>query len=200
MSVSTPYNADEKELLLRLQEGDHEAFGKLYNFYCDRIYGRLARLSGSESMAAELLQETFVILWEKRYTINPELSFKSWLYRVAENNVYQYYRKLARDAKMQQHVMAHFSELYSHSEEDLILKESRQILQEAISKLPEQRRRVFQLCKIEGRSYNEAARILGISPSTVSNHLVKANAIVKTYIFKSQQTATIILAAFFLNR
>lgn len=200
MPVSTPYNADEKELLLRLQEGDHEAFGKLYNFYSDRIYGRLVRLSGSESMAAELLQQTFVILWEKRYTINPELSFKSWLYRVAENNVYQYYRKLARDAKMQQHVMAHFSELYSHSEEDLILKESRQILQEAISKLPEQRRRVFQLCKIEGRSYNEAARILGISPSTVSNHLVKANAIVKTYIFKSQQTATIILAAFFLNQ
>lgn len=200
MTAVIPHNAGEKDLLLRLRNGDHEAFEQLYNTYSNRIFSRLIRLAGSEGMAAELLQETFVILWEKRHTINPDLPFKSWLYRVAENNVYQYYRRLARDAKMQQEVMAHFSELYSHSEEDLILKENRQILQEAISQLPEQRRKVFQLCKIEGRSYDEAARILGISPSTVSNHLVKANTLVKAYIFKSRQIATIVITAFFLSR
>lgn len=197
----TPINhTHEKNLLLRLQGGDHKAFDQLYSTYSERIYGRLLRLTACEEIASDILQETFIIVWEKRETVNPDLSFRSWLYRIAENGVYQYYRRVARDTKMQEHIIKHFSELYWHTEEDVICKENKQMLNDIIAQLPEQRRKIFQLCKIDGHSYEEAAKILGISPSTVSNQLVKANTFVKQQVFKNQELTTVILTAFFMSR
>lgn len=199
MTLAT-MNSNEQHLIRLLQQGDHVAFDTLYNTYSGRIYGRILRLTAIESVASDILQETFVTVWEKRQSINVELSFRSWLYRIAENAVYQYYRRLARDSRFQERVLNHFTEMYWHTEEDLIFKESKKILHDAIAKLPEQRRKVFQLCKIEGYSYREAAEILGVSPSTVSNQLVKANAFVKEYIFKSQEMTLVILTAFLMSR
>lgn len=196
----TTYDINEKDLLRQLQQGDHAAFDSLYQTYSERIYGRLLRLTVSEEVASDILQETFIIVWEKRETVNPDLSFRSWIYRIAENGVYQYYRRVARDTKMQEHIINHFSELYWHTEEDLIRKENKQMLNDVIAQLPEQRRKIFQLCKIDGHSYEEAAQILGISPSTVSNQLVKANTFVKQQVFKNQELTTVILTAFFMSR
>src|SRR5690606_5746448 len=99
------------------------AFEEVYKFYSPRIYKRLLRLTAIEDIATELLQETFITLWEKRESINPDLVFKAWLYKVAENGVYQYYRRVARDQTLQQHILTSFTESYSHTEENLILKE-----------------------------------------------------------------------------
>jgi|SRR5690554_3520830 len=193
--MNSTHILDEKELLVKLRDGDARAFDKLYGFYSPRIYKRLLRLTAIEDIATELLQETFITLWEKRESINPDLVFKAWLYKVAENGVYQYYRRVARDQTLQQYILANFTESYSHSEENLILKEQKELLSNAINQLPEQRKKVFVLCKVEGRSYEEVANILGISPSTVSNHLVKANAFVRAYLFRSQHSMLLILAA-----
>ena len=185
----------EKELLIRLQSGDRKAFEQLYGIYSVRIYGRLLKLTQSAQLADELLQDTFVILWEKRYQINTELSCKAWLYRVAENEVYQLYRKIARDKKLQDHIVANFTEAYSHIEEDYFLGESRTLLEKAIGQLSPQRREVFTLCKLEGKSYEEAASILGISPNTVSSHLVKATGNIRDYLFRSKESVALIITA-----
>jgi len=183
----------EKELLIKLKSGDRKAFEQLYTIYSNRIYGRLLKLTQSEHLADELLQDTFIILWEKKHQINTELSCKAWLYKVAENGLFQFYRKLARDKKLQEHIAANFTEAYSHTEEDIYLKESKDLLHKAIDQLSPQRREVFTLCKIEGRSYEEAAAILGISPNTVSAHMVKATSAVRTYLFRSREGAALLL-------
>jgi RNA polymerase sigma-70 factor (ECF subfamily) len=56
----------------------------------------------------------------------------------------------------------------------LLTKENEQILQEAINLLPPKRRLVFQLIKIEERSYDEVSTLLNISESTINDHIVKA--------------------------
>ena len=186
---------DEKELLHQLKAGDQKAFGVLYQQYSNRIYSHLLRLTQAEHLADELLQDTFVILWEKRHTINPDLSIKSWLYKVAANEVSQFYRKLARDKKLQEYVILSFTEAYSHTEEDIYAKESKALLNNAIAQLSPQRQQAFTLCKIEGRSYEETAKIMGIAPSTVSNHLVKASDSIRQYIFRSKGNAAILIIA-----
>ena len=192
----TAHNSlDEKELLIKLQSGDRVSFERLYNTYSDRIYSKLLKLTKAEDIADELLQDTFVKLWDKRHLINPDLYFKAWLYKVAENELYQFYRKVARDKKLQAHIIDTFTEAYSHTEEDIYLKESRELLNRAIDQLSPQRKEVFNLCKIEGKSYDEAASLLGISPSTVSNHLVKANTSIRKYLFHSKESIALLLAA-----
>jgi RNA polymerase sigma-70 factor (ECF subfamily) len=175
----------DRELTALLKDGDHGAFSALYGLYSERIYGRLLSLLKDQDMADELIQDLFLKVWEKRDGLNPEQSFKSYLYKVAENLVYDHFRKLARDKKLQERFRAITTELYSHTEEDLLNKENRMIIDKAVAMLPPQRKAVFTLCKLEGKSYEETGEILGISASTVSNHLVKATKLVREQILKS---------------
>lgn len=183
MAADSAYS--DRELTALLKDGDHGAFSALYGLYSERIYGRLLSLLKDQDMADELIQDLFLKVWEKRDGLNPEQSFKSYLYKVAENLVYDHFRKLARDKKLQERFRAITTELYSHTEEDLLNKENRTIIDRAVAMLPPQRKAVFTLCKLEGKSYEETGEILGISASTVSNHLVKATKLVREQILKS---------------
>ena len=146
----------------------------MYQLYSGRLFGYLIKLVKSEVFAQELLQDTFIKLWNKRENINPEKSFRSYLFRIAENNVYDFFRKAARDKKLQEAIIKNACENYRHVEENLLTKENEQILQDAINLLPPKRRQIFQLIKIEERSYDEVSALLNISVSTINDHIVKA--------------------------
>ncbi|KAA0993446.1 RNA polymerase sigma factor [Dyadobacter aurulentus] len=190
-------NTQEKLLIERLREGDHLAFRNIYDKYADALLKRLLRLTKAGPVAEDLLQETFVKLWEKRQTIDPELSIKPWLYKVAENLVFQFYRELARDKRLQQQVSDwYMKEELVAFEEAIFSREKQNLVQKAIQQLPPKRRQVFNLCKLQGQSYEEAAIILGISPSTVSNHLIKANASVRLYLSQHKDSIFSLLSIF----
>ncbi len=171
MYVST---VNENDLVTRLNDSDEEAFGQLYRLYSGRLFGYLVKLIKSEVFAQELLQDTFVKLWNSRQNINPEKSFRSYLFRIAENNVYDFFRKAAREKKLREAIIKSACEHYEHVEENLLTKENEQILQDAINLLPPKRRQIFQMIKIEERSYDEVSTLLNISVSTINDHIVKA--------------------------
>jgi RNA polymerase sigma-70 factor (ECF subfamily) len=165
---------NEKDLITRLNESDRDAFAQLYQLYSGRVLGYLIRLVKSDLYAAELLQDAFIKLWNNRENIDPNRSFRSYLFRIAENNVYDFFRKAARDKELQAAIIENSRELYQHVEESLFTKENEQILQKAINLLPPKRRQVFQLIKIEERSYDEVSALLNVSVSTINDHIVKA--------------------------
>ncbi|MNY51299.1 RNA polymerase sigma factor RpoE [compost metagenome] len=86
------------------------------------------------------------------------------------------------------------TELYDHVDNVLFHKETSAILNKAIEALPPQQQKIFNLCKVEGRSYEEAASILGISPATVGNQLVKAVRSVRTTMLNSQDALIIVVS------
>lgn len=176
---------DEKDLLLRLRAGDQIAFERLYRRYSKPLYWKLQRLVKDSAEADELLQDLFVKVWEKREQIIIQQSFEAYLYRIAQRMVVDYFRKLARQSRMQQQVQLSSDGMTEHVEEYISAKETQKLLDDAIAQLPEQRRRAFTLCKIEGKSHQEAAEIMNISPNTVHNHLVKAVGSVKEYLEKA---------------
>jgi len=161
-------------LVTRLNDSDEDAFEQLYQLYSGRLFGYLIKLIKSELFAQELLQDTFIKLWNNREKINTDKSFRSYLFRIAENNVYDFFRKAARDKKLQAAIIKSACRHYQHVEENLLTKENEQILQDAINLLPPKRRQIFQLIKIEERSYDEVSTLLNISVSTINDHIVKA--------------------------
>ena len=181
---------DEKSLLLQLKNGDERAFEILYNNYKYRIAGNLFKLLKSDDLVKEVLQELFFRIWEVRTQIDLEKSFKSYLFRIAENLVHDYFRKVAKDKRLLTKMVASGSELYLHVEEDLLSKEDAQKLQKAIDLMPPQRKMVFTLCKLEGKSYKEVEQIMGINAKTISSHMLQANRFLKTY-FRDSPTLTI---------
>ena len=164
----------EGEWLLRLQNGDEKAFAWIYHLYSPRLMGRLVVLVKSETIAADLLQETFVRLWKARAGIDPDGHFRAYLFCIAENLVVDFFRKAARDIGLRNELFKQAVESYQHVEEAVWHKEQQSLLQTAIEALPVQRRQVFQLVKQEQKTYAEVSRLLAISPSTISDHVVKA--------------------------
>jgi len=181
---------EEKALLLRLKDGDERAFEILYNNYKTRIAGNLFKLLKSDDVVKEVLQELFFKIWEVRAQIDPDKSFKSYLFRIAENLVYDYFRKVAKDKRLLTKLMASSSELYLHIEEDMLSKEDAQKLEHAIGLMPPQRKMVFTLCKLEGKSYKEVEEIMGINAKTISSHMLQANRFLKKH-FGGSSTLTI---------
>ena len=192
-------HVDEKTLIILLKNDDYRAFTLIYELYSLRILGRLIHLVKSEQIAQEILQELFVRIWEKRNNINPDLPFKSFLFSIAQNLVYDHFRKIALNEKFRSHFILSHSEGYEHVEEELFFKQTQQHIMNAIAKLPPQCRRVFVLFKLEGKSYQEICETLQISKSTVNNHITKANAALKHQLPYYQSQGVIIALVFLLK-
>jgi len=80
-----------------------------------------------------------------------------------------------------------------YAEEIMISRENHDLLQRAIENLPPQRKKIFALCKIEGKSYEEVSCELGISTSTIRDHIVKANKAVKLYFYQNQDMLILLI-------
>ncbi len=172
-------NSTEKDLLTLLTKGDKTAFEKIYHLYSGRLLGFLLKLVKSEEHSTELLQEIFIKIWNSREAIDPERSFRSYIFRVAENTTYDFFRKVAREKKLYAELMKINEDFYSHVEEAFFSKENQEYLQNVINTLPPKRRQVFRLIKMEDYSYEEVSVLLNISTSTISDHIVKANKFVE---------------------
>lgn len=190
------HTSSEKDLVMLLNEGNEAAFEELYHCYSNRLLGFLIKLIKSETVAAEILQEAFIKIWNNRQKINPEQSFRSYLFHIAENLVYDFFRKAARDKKLEAALINNACGEYSHVEESVCNKEEVQLLQDAIDALPSKRRQVFQLVKMEERSYEEVSELLHVSTSTINDHVVKATKSIRKNIERYHVTVISVLFFF----
>jgi len=187
---SSEINAD---LLRRLREGDAVAFGKIYKILAPVLYQRLLRLLKDTEVVEDILQDTFFKLWEKRKEINPEQGFIAYLYRIADHLAVDVFRRISRDRALQQELWASTLSFYLHTEETLLAKEQQQLISMAIEQLPPKRKQILILCKMEDKSYQEVAELMGISVSTVSNQLVKAIKEIKKHVLHSAHGEQVII-------
>lgn len=196
MAAAYPTYPDQ-ELAALLTQGDQRAFAELYERYSQRIYTTLRHMLKDELMAEELLQEVFVKLWEKRSQLRIEVSFRAYLYRVAENQARDYFRRVARDKKLIARLAAAASEF--NEEEDITVPDNEQLrplFEKAVAALPPQRQKVFTLCKLHGLSYEQAASQLGITTATVNDHIVKATKSIRTAMHTGHAAVSILTAVF----
>ena len=193
-------NFNETQLLEEMKQGSVAAFDLVYRHYAPLIYQRLLRLLKNPESVEEILQDLFLKIWNKRTDIQPEKGFRTFIYRMADNMAIDLFRKIARDKALQLELWAASISFYLHSEEDLLDKEKKRIIDEAIRSLPPKRREILVYCKLEDKSYKEVAELMGISVSTVSNQLVSAMRDIKTYIIANYREdyliSLIILLAF----
>jgi len=172
----------EKEIILRLIQGDEQAFEKIYRLYSNRLYGKLLKLLKSVPQTEEILQDVFLKVWEYRASIDPEKSFRAFLFKIAENKAFDFFRKAALHKAFETELIALSTSNHTMLEELIADEERSVLLEKAINNLPPQRQQVFRLCKLERKSYTEVSQLLGISLSTISDHIVKATKSIRTQL------------------
>ena len=162
----------DQQLLLLIKQDNRDAFTELYHKYSVQLYKNLLTLVKSPDVAEEIIQELFIKIWEKRASIEIGGCFSSYLYTVGKNLVMDYFRSVSQEKKLQEQ-LAYYLNHDPHSS-DLDKDHQDWLLNKAIEQLPPQRRRIFKLCKLEGKSYEEVSLQLGVSVSTINDHIVKA--------------------------
>jgi RNA polymerase sigma-70 factor (ECF subfamily) len=112
---------------------------------------------------------------------------------IARNRVFDFFQQVTRDQALHERIRNTASEQYDHIEQALFARENADLLRKAIAMLPPQRRRAFVLCKIEGLTYRQASEKMGVSLSTVKDHMIYAFDSIRLYISKNMEKAGILV-------
>lgn len=187
---------DEKKLLEGLSQGNADAFTTLYYRYGGKLHAHLRRMIKSEDIAREIFQDVFMKIWEFRGRIDVERPFGAYLYRIAENKVYDHFRAIARERRMAGSLFTSSVDFHTDTENEVLYGESLRLINKAIDQLPPARKQIYQLCKVEGKSYEEIALLLGVSTSTINDHIVKANRFLKKVLAGHMDTVVLCVILF----
>lgn len=168
LAVRKSSESDEPELLLAIKNGDHKAFRTFFEKHHNYLYHFLLKRGVSEQQAEDLIQQAFVMIWEKRDQIDETKSLRSYLFRIAYTRMLNVFRDTAKFSEEANPDL----EQGSHETDKLVqTKELGQAIEESISSMPEKRQEVFRLCFIQEFTYREAAEVLQVSVKTIENHM-----------------------------
>ncbi len=166
---------DEPHLIAALRAGDLEAFETLFTRYQPALVRGIAFHVRDVEAAHDIVQETFLRVWEHRASLKPDLSFQAFLYRIAMNLVRDLYRhagtRTRTAADIPPPLPPEDADPLDAAQHAFLLDDLRRAMRED---LPERCRAVFALSRLEGLSVPEIAERLHISPKTAENQLTKA--------------------------
>ena len=176
----------EIHLIKAFKKGDEQAFRALFDLYHERLYYFLFGLLKSKEDAEEIVQETFLKIWESREQFWEDYPFESLLFRIAKNASLNYNRKKVNRAVFEKD-FGFFADISEYAADQYVLfQETQSIIETILNGLPPKRKEIFLLQKVEGLSRQEIAEKLSISVITVDHQLFKANQYVKKELQKYQ--------------
>lgn len=171
-------NQSEKEQFTswaeEIKQSDRHAFDDLFRSLYPQLVKFAASYTKEKSSASDIVQDSFVALWQNRTSIDPEQSLKAYLYRIVRNRSLNYLRnrssEIAQSEIMVEEKLRSQEEVDSRKELDDLSKK----FGEWIEQLPDRQQEAFELSRFEGLSHTEIASVMQVSPKTVNNHIVAA--------------------------
>jgi len=149
-------------------------FRTLYNSAFPILYKVAYRIANSSEEAENLCQNAFFRLYEKNMVFPNHNEATYWLIRVVKNDALNYAKRKQRERRAYQRAFREDTRKVETGEADLIKKETREEVQEALSKLPESLRVVLILKEYAEMNYKEIGKTLGISEGNVKVRVFRA--------------------------
>ena len=176
-----------EKLVSKAKDGDVAAFEQLYKAFATKILNYLYRMTGSREEAEDLGQETFVLAFRNLKALKDNRKLQSWLYRIAQNNVYQRYRGQtplleSLDQPMITPQAQRIAAPSKTPEEGVLSKELMEVIQKVIGELPPKYRQVFVLSAIHRLSYSQISDIVGRSLAAVKSDIHRARVEVRNKV------------------
>jgi len=165
----------DSELIERTLTGEDECFAVLMSRHIAAVRRRVTSMVRNTSDAEDFVQETFLSAWRHLSAFRSDASFRTWITRIAINEVFQEYRRnrlkftgpYATD-------LAGFASRDESPHEALVHRETREAVRGAVAKLPEKYRLVLVLRDLDECTTREAARSLAMGIPAVKTRLLRA--------------------------
>lgn len=178
----------EYELIRGLINGDEHAFCTLYTTYKDRLIFWGLKFIKSREFIEDIYQDSFMVIWQNREYINPNLPFGPYIYTIVKNRILNQIAELDKNRKLKEFILSGAIDYDNRTEEHILSNDLSNMLDKAMQKLTPQQRRVFSMSREQMMSHKEIAEALGISIYTVQQHIKESLKVLREYILKHPDT------------
>jgi RNA polymerase sigma-70 factor, ECF subfamily len=172
----------ERRWVHAIRAGDASAFEALFREYHARLCSFAYRFTGSRDIAEELVQETFLYVWQHRETLDIRDSMKTYLFSSVRNASVSWLRHERVVSQSTGQTTELFRSSSDTADHELESTEIISAVRMAIARLPEGSRMVLTLHREQGMTYREIADVLGISPKTVDAQMGRAFKALRKYL------------------
>lgn len=185
-NTDTPIN--EREIVLRLIDGDEDAFCELYATYKNRLLYFAIRFVKSRDFAEDIFQDAFTVIWQGRRFIDPNASFSSYLYTIMRNRILNQIRNMEKEDTLKESILSQAIDYSDDTKNNILSGDLKNIIQKAFESLTPRQQEIFRMSREELLSHKEIADKLGISIHTVQEHISLALHTIRTYLTKYSDT------------
>lgn len=189
----------DNDLLLRLKNGEHTAFTEIYNRFWEKMMNYAVKLTKSEDEAADIVQEIFVSIWNRKESLEVKGPLGAYLIKSVRNLSLKYIEKNIHKENFIERLGYHFENTTAQTEDDISVKELQKNIDTAVSKLPGKMRQVYVLSRDEQLSHKEIAQKLGISELTVKKQINNALKLIAKSLKLNLSGAMLVLFAHLLK-
>ncbi|MCW0481624.1 RNA polymerase sigma factor [Gaoshiqia sediminis] len=163
-----------KNILLQLKEGNPKAFNSIFRHYNQRLYFFALGYLKSEKEAEEIVQETFLKLWERREHLDLTLSFHAYLFKIAFNFIQKRLQRQVKDDELKHELADELVNFDQHTSNLVNYHHLLQHINRLIGQLPPRQAQILKLRKLDGYSTSEISDMLRLASKTVEAHLTAA--------------------------
>ncbi len=172
----------EETLFKLVKRGDESAFEMLFKLYYSDLCNYALTIVKIPEIAEEVVQEMFINIWQKRNSIDIEVSWKAYVYRAVHNRCLNHLKRSKvlknPDQEIREEVIYHHQIAIQNLDPDildrLISEELAKTIRNELEQLPEQCRKIFLLSREELLTYPEIAEKLNLSINTVKTQMKRA--------------------------
>ena len=165
---------NENEILAKIAGGDQHAFTELFNWYYQPLGQSILKLTESLPLTQEILQDVFVKIWLKRESLLEIDNFSEYLFIICRNQTFTTLKQLAKEKKLQPIVKQYLQWESELEDLDNPSEHYRELIQDAVTKLPAQQQRIYKLSRYDRLKYEEIGDQLGLSSETVKTQVHNA--------------------------
>lgn len=174
-------DSDEEDILQALNEGDENAFLKIYEAYWYRVFLVAYKRLRDKDIAEELTQDLFLKLWDKRRELRPH-KLANYLFVSIRNSVIDHIHSRLVADKYLDYYRAFANGTSQNTQDAIAYDDLSKAIETGLQELPEKTRAVFKLSRLNRWKQDEIARHLHLSEKTVGYHLTKSLKFMRTYL------------------
>ncbi|HEY8895401.1 MAG TPA: sigma-70 family RNA polymerase sigma factor [Niastella sp.] len=163
-----------KALFEAIAKNDEQAFKMLFDGYRSRTYAVAFKLTKQAYASEEITQDVFISIWVSRAQLAHVKNAEAYIYTVIYNKVSRYLKKESNLERILQLSIWNTKPYSNETEETVFVHDQQKLLGEAVQQLSPQKKLMYELHEVQGKSYDEIAKILDLSPHTVKSHVLQA--------------------------
>lgn len=176
------YGYTDRELMQRVAEGDRDAFAEVYDRSWNTIYATALSYLKSPEWAQDVVQDIFLKVWTGREKLREVEKPDAYLFILARNELVSALRNKFDCTPISEKYEDYLPGDCIQPDKALSLKETTELIEQAVEQLPPQQKLVYNLTRKQELSHESIAKELGLNTRTVNNHATRALNLIRRYL------------------